>query len=412
MTHAPVEVGKNIKNAAVRQCKMPLIPRGFKFAGISAGIKKKNIKDLALIYTETPAIASAVFTKNRVKAAPIIYSQNIISRNKISAILINSGCANACTGKEGIKNVELICENLTRAMNLPSRSVIMASTGVIGEQLPLKKILQHIPVLAKNLSPEGLKDAAEAILTTDKTSKIASTKIKLTGGDAIITGFAKGAGMIQPNMATMLAFILTDAKIPEALLKRSLKTAVDNSFNRITVDGDMSTNDTVVLLANGSSSGSVKKSSDFESFVKALTDLCYKLALMIVSDGEGATHVVQIKVKSAKTESDAKRIAYKIANSPLVKTALYGKDPNWGRIMAAAGASGTRFDPEKIDIFFNNVQVVQKGIGTGNDSTAKKVMEKKNYTITIDLHEGKREFSVYTTDLTYEYIRINASYKS
>lgn len=388
------------------------LPSGFLTAGIHSNIKKSGLKDLALIYSESPAVAAGVFTRNIVKAAPVIYSQNIIKKNQIQAIVINSGCANACTGEKGLEDVKIVCEEIAKASGIKSESVIMASTGVIGERLPVRKIIEHIPQLIRKLSVHGLYDSARAIMTTDRIPKIISRKIKIKGGIVKLTGFAKGAGMIQPNMATMLAFILTDADVPRNLLTKMLKKSVDISFNRITVDGDMSTNDTVIALANGASGIKIQSQKEISKFNGELNQICLKLAEMIVADGEGATHIVRIEVIGAKTEDDAKKIAYKIGNSPLVKTAIYGRDPNWGRIIASAGASGVKFDPAKIEIYFDNIQVVKNGVSFQNDSSAKKIMGKKSYTIRINLNSGNASFSILTTDLTYEYIRINSAYKS
>jgi glutamate N-acetyltransferase/amino-acid N-acetyltransferase len=391
---------------------MSELPQGFFCSGIHASIKKNKLKDLALIYSSTPAVACGVFTKNTVKAAPVIYSEKIIKSNRIHAVIINSGCANACTGENGIKDIKIICSKLAKALSIPEESTLMASTGVIGERLPVKNILHHIPELLSKLSSSGLKDAARAILTTDKYPKIISKRVKLNSGEIIITGFAKGAGMIQPNMATMLAFILTDAVISKNLLRESLKNAVDLSFNRITVDGDMSTNDTVLILANGASGIRIENRQGIKKFNDALTEICRTLAEMIVSDGEGATHVVKIEVKGAKTLAEAKKIAYSVGNSPLVKTAIYGRDPNWGRIMASIGATGLKFNPAGVDIYFDSVQVVKKGVSAKNDEKARIIMGNKKYTIRIDLNSGQRSFFIFTTDLTYGYVKINASYKS
>ncbi len=388
------------------------LPKGFLASGIHSCIKKKNIKDLALIYSTSPATASGLFTLNTVRAAPVIYSEKIIKSNRIRAIIINSGCANACTGKKGIADIELICRELAKRLDIHPKSIIMASTGVIGEPLPIKNILSHLPELLSKLSPDGLKNASEAILTTDTFPKVKSKRIKFPYGSITITGFAKGAGMIQPDMATMLAFVLTDAEIEKGVLSKMLRESVESSFNRITVDGEMSTNDSVIALANGVSGVKIENKKDIEKFQSALTDICLALAEMIVSDGEGATHVVKIEVRGARTISNKKKIAYKIGNSPLVKTAIFGRDPNWGRIMASAGSAGVRFDPGKVDIYFDSIQVVKNGISAQNDKRARKVMEKKNYTITLNLNSGTNGFYILTTDLTHEYIRVNASYKT
>jgi glutamate N-acetyltransferase/amino-acid N-acetyltransferase len=392
-----------------------LVP-GFKAAGTAAGIKKRGGLDLALIVADQPVAASGVFTRNRVKAAPVLLARARLRRGVAQAILVNSGNANACTGAEGRAAARETCRVASRLLNLRESLVLPCSTGVIGQPLPAEKIAQALPVLVANLRPEGLPEAARAIMTTDTRPKMAQAQGKIAGGTVTVAGIAKGAGMIHPDMATLLAFVLTDAAIAPKALKTFLKVAVDQSFNRITVDGDTSTNDTVLILAggragnrplNGGSSGS-------PAFQEMLISVMQDLARQVVADGEGATRVYRILVQGAANAAEAKKAAATIATSPLVKTAMAGADVNWGRLMAALGRSGALFSPSKVDISFGPHQVVKNGQGLGEqaETAAKKVILQGPFTISVHLHQGG--FSDYydTCDLTENYIRINASYRS
>ena len=387
---------------------------GFLATGIYAGIKKIEKKDLTLIFSEKPCVAAGLFTKNEVKGAPVLISQRNIKKGIGQAIIANSGNSNACTGKQGIKDAEEMTALTAKALNIKSNLVCVASTGVIGELMPMEKVRNGIAGAALKLSKEGGRDAAEAIMTTDTFLKEKAVQIDIGGKAVTIGGIAKGSGMIYPNMATMLSFIATDAKIASGDIKSALKTAVDKSFNMTTVDGDMSTSDMVICLANGMSGASITKGKGLKAFQEALTYICVELAKMIVKDGEGATKFVEIRVKGAKTFNDAKKIGMAIANSNLVKTALFASDANWGRIMAAIGYSGVKVNADKIDLFFNNVKMVGNGVGLGIDAEreATEVLKQKEFAITVDLHIGKAEATVWTCDFSYDYVRINAAYRT
>lgn len=387
---------------------------GFLATGIYAGIKKIEKKDLSLIFSERPCTAAGLFTKNEVKGAPVIISQRNIKKGSGQAIIANSGNSNACTGKQGIKDAEEMAALTAKALNIKSNLVYVASTGIIGEPMPMEKIRNGIADAASKLSNEGGRDAAEAIMTTDIFLKEKAVQIDVGGKAITIAGIAKGSGMIYPNMATMLSFIATDAKIASKDLKAALKIAVDKSFNMTTVDGDMSTSDMVICLANGVSGVSITKGKSYKTFQEGLSYVCTELAKMIVKDGEGATKFVEIRVKGAKAFNDAKKIGMAIANSNLVKTALFTSDANWGRIMAAIGYSGVKINPDKIDLFFNNVKMVGKGIGLGIDAErdATEVLKKRKFVITVDLRLGKAEAAVWTCDLSYDYVKINAAYRT
>ncbi len=381
---------------------------GYLGAGICAGIgNNKDKLDLALIYSEKEASVAGVFTKNKVKAAPVLVSQAHIGMNegKARAIVVNSGNANACTGNRGIEDSIKTTQLVAKELGVHRSKVLIASTGVIGKRLDISLFAEAIPELIKDLSPDGLNRVAEAIMTTDTFPKISSFK----GDGYKIVGIAKGAGMIMPDMATMLCFILTDILIEPEPLKDILTRAVERTFNRITVDGDTSTNDTVIVMANG-----IAGEKDMNGFKDGLTAVCDDLARMIVKDGEGATKLVDIIVKGAKTPSDAIMAARTVANSNLVKTAIYGEDPNWGRIMAALGRSGINMEPEYIDIWIEDVQIVSSGQGAGEDMEilASQRMKKEEFCIIIDLKKGPYQDHVLTCDLTHKYITINAEYRT
>ena len=387
---------------------------GFLASGIYAGIKKIEKKDLALIFSKSLCTAAGLFTKNEVKGAPVIVSQRNIKNGAGQAIVANSGNSNACTGKQGIKDAEEMAALFAKALNVKPNLIYVASTGVIGEPMPMEKVRNGIADAALKLSKEGGRDAAEAIMTTDTFLKEKAVQIDIGGKTVTIGGIAKGSGMIYPNMATMLSFIATDAKIASRNLRRALKAAVDKSFNMTTVDGDMSTSDMVICLANGVSGVSITKNKGYNDFQKGLSYICTELAKMIVKDGEGATKFVEIRIKGAKTFNDAKKIGMAIANSNLVKTALFASDANWGRIMAAIGYSGVKVNADKIDLFFDNIKMVGKGIGLGIDAErdATEVLKKREFAITVDLRLGKAEATVWTCDLSYDYVKINAAYRT
>ena len=389
---------------------------GFLAAGLAAGIKKNQAKDFALLYSESPAVAAGVFTTNRVQAAPVLISRNRVKSGKGRAILANSGCANACTGKGGMEDARRLSGFLASSLKIDPREVFLASTGVIGKPLPLPAMEENLPSLVASLSPDGLGDAARAIMTTDTVPKAVLVRGRINGKEITLAGIAKGAGMISPRMATLLVFVLTDAAVSPAALRKALKEGVERSFNRITVDGDMSTNDTLLILANGQAGNSriLPATAGFRKFSALLGDLLLALAKKTVADGEGATKVVRILVQRARTASEAEKVARAVANSPLVKTAFFGEDANWGRILCAAGYSGAPIDPERMDIFFDDVQVVRKGreVGPEQEEPATAVMKKKEYTVRIDLRRGSSETYLFTTDFSLDYVKINASYRS
>lgn len=389
---------------------------GFLASGISAGLKKNRQKDLALLYSEVPSAVAGVFTTNRVKAAPVLLSMERVRSGSARAVLINSGSANACTGKQGLADIHRLSKFITSSLKVREESVLFASTGVIGKPLPMPLIETNLPLLVASLSPDGLGDAAQAIMTTDTFPKAAIRRETVNGREVTLAGIAKGAGMIGPRMATLLSFVLSDASISPQALRQSLKDGVQRSFNRITVDGDTSTNDTLLVLANGKAGNRkiVVRTPGYRKFSTLLNDLLFSLAKMIASDGEGATKLVEILVQGARTDSEAERVARAVANSPLVKTAFFGEDANWGRILCAAGYSGAPIDPNRVDIFFDDVDIVRRGQGTGpeKESRATSVMKKREYVVRLNLHRGKKSTSIFTTDFSYDYVRINASYRS
>ncbi len=380
------------------------IPQGFLFAGVSAGIRKEGRLDLGLIFCEEKGISWGVFTKSTVKAAPVLIGKKHIKNLVTRAILVNSGIANACTGKEGLERTERVLKALSDLLSIKKEEILPASTGVIGEQLPEEKIIAKLPDLVKKLSPSNYADFAKAIMTTDTFPKISS---QLTGDGIAILGIAKGAGMIAPHMATMLAFILTDAKIDKKDLQTLLLKAVEESFNRITVDSDTSTNDTVYALASGK-----KEIGNWEEFCEKFQRVLYELSYMIVKDGEGASKVIKVIVKGAKTKEEAKNFSQAVANSPLVKTAFYGGDPNWGRILAALGKTQIPFDPEEIEIYLNGIPWIKKLKTQNKEEVLKNELRKNDIELLIKLKRGKQNYWMLTCDLTEEYIKINASYRS
>ncbi len=388
----------------------------FRAAGVACGIKGDKALDLALIVSDNPTNAAAVFTKNRVKAAPVILAMRRIDETSPRAVLLNSGNANACTGKEGIGDAEAVTGKAAEILGISDGEVIPASTGVIGARLPVDKIKVSIKDLCYALSPDGFLDAARAIMTTDTFPKLAKRKFQIGGKECTLLGIAKGAGMICPDMATMLAVAVTDAPTKGAFLKNALKDAVDSSFNAITIDGDMSTND-MVLLISSPNRNEVKGGMNSEGeavFFENLRDLLGELAEMIVKDGEGATKFVRVTVKGAPDKGLAKGTALKVANSPLVKTAFFGQDPNWGRIMAKVGCVEGDFDPQIVDISIGDVPLVLNGKSTGNsnEERAKVLMGQPEFSINIDLKAGDSSFTVLTSDLSLDYVKINAEYRS
>ncbi len=386
---------------------------GFKFSGIAAGIKKDSLKDLGLITTDRPCPAAAVFTKNSVKAAPVLICAENIKNNLIQTVLVNSGNANACTGPQGVDDALTAVSALSSKLNMDDKLVAPFSTGVIGVAFPTAKIVKKIPKLINNLSSKNAADFAESIITTDTCIKTSAYNEIINNETVKVLGIAKGSGMIMPDMATMLAFIVTNLSIEKKLLKSLLKEINDETFNLITVDGDMSTNDSVIVMSSCLTETTVTKkgSKAYKAFKKILERVMKELAVMIVKDGEGATKLINITVEKAKTVTDAKKAAMQVANSSLVKTAFFGEDFNWGRILGALGSSGAAFDMNRVDLFFNGIQAVKNGQGIkDNISKLKKTVKNKEITLLIDLNNGKNSCAVTTCDLSYEYVRINADY--
>lgn len=389
-------------------------PKGFLFSTAEAAIKKPGRKDLTLIYSEKVAAISGMFTTNKIKAAPVKLDMKRIMSGKGQAIIANSGNANACTGKQGANDAMEMTALIERELKLGKDTVYVCSTGVIGTPMPMERIRLKIPELVACLGKATIHDAASAIMTTDTFPKVVSKRIKIGNKTGTIAGICKGAGMISPHIATMLCFIMTDLNIERSALDASLRGAVERSFNRITIDGDMSTNDTALIMANGMAGNDLVKRSSaaFKTFASTLCGITCELSRMIVKDGEGATKIVEIEVKNAKSERGAEKAAYSIANSLLVKTAIYGNNANWGRIMAALGSSGITIKEDRTDIYFGKVRVAKHGISTGKDREATDVLRGRDIKITVDLHLGKESSSVLTCDLTEDYVRINAEYRT
>ena len=389
-------------------------PKGFTAAGVKAGIKKSGREDVAIIYSAVPAAAAAVFTTNAMAAPPVIVARDHIKGGTLSAIVINSGCANACTGEIGMKDARSMADLTAKLLNIPTETVLVSSTGIIGVNLPMEKITDGITRAVSLLSAEGHEGAMQAIMTTDTFPKKIAGEFMLGGVPVRMAGIAKGAGMIHPNMATMLAYITTDANISASLLDQALKTAVNLTFNMITVDGDTSTNDTLCIMANSQAGNTLIQSTsdpDYEVFVQALEEVCRYLAQQVVRDGEGATKFLEITVRGARSFSEGKQAAMAIAKSPLVKTAFFGQDPNWGRILCAVGYSGINADPGRTSLAIGGVTIVKAGLGASFDETAlRTVMSEKDITVEVDLGLGDAQATVWTCDFSYEYVKINGEY--
>lgn len=389
--------------------RLPL-PRGFQVAGTAAGIKKGTTKDMALLFSEQPATAAGTFTTNRVKAAPVLVSQRNLADGSARAVIVNSGNANCCTGTEGLINANKMAELTAIALAVKPEEITVCSTGHIGDQLPMEPISAGIQALAKSLQSDDARTAAEAIMTTDLVPKWAERSLVIDGKTVRITAIAKGSGMIEPNMATMLCFIMTDAAIGAEQLQSALSTAVEQSFNRITVDGDMSTNDSVIMLANGQAENKplTPDHSDWPAWCEALNSLCLDLAKMMVHDGEGATKFVTLHVAGALTNKDAETVARAVGNSLLVKTSWVRRDANWGRLMDAIGYSKAPIEPEKINIFYGDLPAVVGGLAAKTKvSDLEDIVANPEFSIRIDLGLGNGETVVYTCDCTEAYVRIN-----
>ncbi|MFO0751851.1 MAG: bifunctional glutamate N-acetyltransferase/amino-acid acetyltransferase ArgJ [Thermodesulfovibrionales bacterium] len=398
----------------MEKTKLPAPPRGFLFSTVEAAVKKPGRKDLALICSETESVVAGMFTTNKVKAAPVKLAMKKIRAGRGRAIVVNSGNANACTGEQGMRDAVEMAELAARSLRVKAGSVYVCSTGVIGTPMPMERIRPGIAALAEGLGTGTLGDVASAIMTTDTFPKVVTKRIRVGASTVTLAGVCKGAGMICPNMATMLCFLMTDAAVEKTALQRALKSAVQRSFNRITIDGDMSTNDTVLLMANGRAGNEAigVKSPAFESFASALASVAYELAGMVVRDGEGATKFVEIELRNAKSEAEAEKGAFALANSLLVKTALYGNDANWGRLMAALGRAGIRISEERVDILLNGVRVAARGRATGKDAAANEKLKGREIRIVVDLHLGRGTARVLTCDLTEGYVKINAEYRT
>jgi glutamate N-acetyltransferase/amino-acid N-acetyltransferase len=401
-------------------------PQGFRASGVSAGIKRAGTRpdasneqaagplDLALLVSDTPATAAAVFTINKAQAAPVLVSREHLARSggHARAVIVNSGCANACTGDEGLADARAMASETARLLGCSDDQVLVASTGVIGVGLPMDKIRRALPRAVAALASDQGPAAARAIMTTDPFPKEAAARLVIDGRGVVIGGMCKGSGMIEPMMATMLGFVTTDASVPLPLLQRALREAVDTTFNAITVDGECSTNDTVVLLANGRS-GAVVSDATYGAFADGLTAVCRELALGIVRGGEGATKLVTVRVTGAASDADARRAAKAIANSPLVKTAIHGGDPNWGRLIAVAGRAGVEFDLSRAVVTIGSIVLFENGKPHDEHAPdAAEYLQGKDLTVSVDLGSGPAESTVWTCDLSAEYVRINADYRT
>jgi glutamate N-acetyltransferase/amino-acid N-acetyltransferase len=402
--------------------------QGFKFSGVASGLKKNGQKDLGLIYSETPAKVAGVFTRNQIKAAPVLLDMQRITSGTCQAVIVNSGNANCCTGAKGMQDAISMARWAAAKLEIPEAQVLVASTGVIGEPLAVEKVRKALPDLIDTLDADGISALSEAIMTTDTVPKVVTQKGQLGGTAFTVTGVAKGAGMIRPDMATMLCFVMTDIAAEPALLKEMLLAATDRTLNRITVDGDTSTNDTALLMANGQSGAVINSDADRKEFQGVLDAVLMSLGKQLVKDAEGATKLVEIAVKGATSDADAYQIADTVAHSNLLKTALFGEDANWGRILGAVGRedanwgrilgavgrAGVPIQPDAIDVHFADVMMVKSGMGCGKkaEAQATQILKQPEYTITIDLKAGKGTSSVITCDFSIDYVKINADYRS
>jgi glutamate N-acetyltransferase/amino-acid N-acetyltransferase len=391
-----------------------VVPKGFLFSTAAAAIKKPGRKDLAVIFSEVEANIAGAFTTNAVKAAPVRHCMRKVRSGKGQAIVVNSGNANACTGKQGLRDANEIVSALAKHIGIASSLIYPCSTGVIGTPLPMERIRPSIGALAEGIAHSSLEDVAGAIMTTDTFPKVIHKRIRVDSRMGTISGICKGAGMIAPNMATMLCFILTDIAVDRKTLDLLVKNSVRKSFNRITIDGDMSTNDTLLMMANGLLGNCPvdRRSEFFGPLQRAVDEVASGLSRLVVKDGEGATKLIEVVVKGAMSRRDAEKAAFSVANSNLVKTAVYGNDANWGRIMCSLGYSGAKFREEKTDIFFGPVRVVKGGLTNNKDAEAAQVLKGNEIIISVDFHLGKAAARVLTCDFTEEYVRINAEYRT
>ena len=418
MTHVPAEAEKNIRNVTVD--RGPFVIPGFRVSAVASGMRYTGRMDLALIVAEAEkgATAAGVFTTAQFRAAPVTLCKEHLRASSTRAILINAGIANACTGEEGLKRARKTARLTAEALNTPIETILVASTGVIGLQINVEPVARSLPELVEGLRADGWDQVAGAIMTTDTVPKMASTQVEIGGQRITIGGVAKGSGMIAPNMATLLAFVCTDAVIERDALEDCVREASDSSFNAITVDGDTSTNDTLLVLASGAAGNPVirkKDGPDCRIFGEALTAVLLDLAKQLVMDGEGATKSIEVRVTGAPDIASARLVALTVANSPLVKTAFFGEDANWGRIIAAAGRAGVPLVPERVALFFDGLCVFREGTPVGGQETEEKAMQvfrQKEIAVNLDLGLGSSSFTAYTCDFSYDYIKINASYRS
>lgn len=396
--------------------------KGFEAAGVEAGVKYTDRKDMAIVYSSVPCAVAGTFTTNVVKAATVLWDREITEHSPYAqAVIVNSGIANACTGKQGYENCEREAEKAAALLEIPVKSVLVASTGVIGMQLAMDKVEKGIELLVRRKAegPEAATAAAEAIMTTDTVSKQVAVTFEIGGKTVTLGGMCKGSGMIHPNMGTMLGFLTTDLSISGELLKEALKETVTDTFNMISVDGDTSTNDTLLILANGKAGNPViaERNGDFEVFKEALGEVCTVLAKKLAGDGEGATALLEVKVTGAGTKEDARILSKSVICSSLTKAAIFGHDANWGRILCALGYSGVRFDPENVDLYFGSKSGKIKIFGNGvavdySEEEATKILSDPEVTVTADMHMGSAEATAWGCDLSYDYVKINADYRS
>jgi len=388
-------------------------PKGFQAAGVKAGIKKSGNLDVAVIYTEKKAVVAGTFTKNAVAAAPVHVSKEVVATHTAHAIVANAGCANACTGAQGEADAAAMQRIAADALGCSAQDVIVGSTGIIGQLLPMDKVEQGIHAAVKNLSVDGSVDAGNAIITTDTYSKAGATSVMIGGKEVRFGIIAKGSGMIRPDMATVLCFITTDADIDGMLLQEALSEVIEHSLNMISIDSDMSTNDMAIVLANGAAGNPkiTEKNADYEAFKETLLALCQGISEKIAADGEGATKFITVHVKGAKSFTDAKTVGMSVANSPLVKTAFFGEDPNWGRVICAVGYAGVPMDPNHTTVQFGGIPVYADGVGVSYDEDAlRAVMTAHDIVVEVDLKDGDSEAKVWTCDFSYEYVKINGEY--
>ena len=388
-------------------------PKGFQAAGVKAGIKKSGNLDVAVIYTEKKAAVAGTFTKNAVAAAPVHVSKAVVATHTAHTIVANAGCANACTGAQGEADAAAMQKIAADALGCTSADVIVGSTGIIGQLLPMDKVEQGIHAAVKALSADGSADAGNAIITTDTYSKAGATSVMIGGKEVRFGIIAKGSGMIRPDMATVLCFITTDADIDGVLLQDALSEVIEHSLNMISIDGDMSTNDMAIVLANGAAGNPkiTEKNADYETFKETLLALCQGISEKIAADGEGATKFITVHVKGAKSFVDAKTVGMSVANSPLVKTAFFGEDPNWGRVICAVGYAGVPMNPNHTTVKFGGIPVYADGMGASYDADAlRAVMTAHDIVVEVDLNDGDAEAKVWTCDFSYEYVKINGEY--